>query len=62
MINTIKSTNLLKQFNALLTKDSFDLDSLKKGSLPDRVSSHLKLYFSLLCLMHSWVLRLALFA
>jgi hypothetical protein len=42
MINTIKSRNLLMQFDALLTKDSFDLDPLKKGSLPGRESSPLR--------------------
>jgi len=42
MINTIKSTNLLNQFNALLAKESFDLEPLKKGALPGRESSLLR--------------------
>lgn len=42
MINTIKSANLLKQFNSLLTKGTFDLNHLKKGPLPGREPSRLR--------------------
>ncbi len=37
MINTGKSNNLLERFNTLFSKDSFKLEPLKKGLLPDRV-------------------------
>ncbi len=39
MINSAKSIRLLAQYRELLSKDSFDLSSLKKGLFPDRAFS-----------------------
>lgn len=49
MINTPKSARLLAQYRELLSKDSIDLSSLKKGLFPDRVLSLSRLCSSLLC-------------
>ena len=53
MINTAKSARLLAQYGELLSKDSFDLSSLKKGLFPDHVLSLSRLCSSLLCWMLS---------
>ena len=59
MINTAKSARLLAQYEELLSKDSFDLSSLKKGLFPDRVLSLSRLCSSLLCWMPSKALSMA---
>jgi hypothetical protein len=60
MINSAKSARLLANYGELLSKNSFDLSSLKKGLFLDRVFFLSRLYLSLLCSMPSKVLNMAL--
>lgn len=46
MINTDKSNRLLANFGELVSKETFDMTSLKKGRFPDRVFSRWRLFFS----------------
>lgn len=59
MISTAKSARLLAQYGELLSKDSFDLSSLKKGLFPDLVFSLSRLCSSLSCWMPSKALGMA---
>ena len=60
MINTDKSNRLLANFGELVSKETFDMTSLKKGRFPDRVFSRWRLFFSPLCSMPSRALGAAL--